>query len=279
MSSHPLTLLVDNGSLAPAATQALRALAAQLAARLEIAVEPVSLLHANAIDPQALAGRPAEILEPAIQRHLAAGQNSFLILPLFFGPSLALTEYLPATLARLRQTHPQLTVQLAPPLHASGDRRLAQILAEHVQAMRPPHSPTEPVWVALVDHGSPCAMVTAVRNELATQLAAELGPRAAAVTPCSMERRPAAAYDFNEPLLNKLLTTLPWSERRVIVALQFLLPGRHAGPSGDIAEICRQAEATQPGLRTAMTALVGDHPLLIEILADRWRSARALALD
>jgi sirohydrochlorin ferrochelatase len=122
-------------------------------------------------------------------------------------------------------------------------------------------------------------MVTAVRNELATQLAAELGPRAAAVTPCSMERRPAAAYDFNEPLLNKLLTTLPWSERRVIVALQFLLPGRHAGPSGDIAEICRQAEATQPGLRTAMTALVGDHPLLIEILADRWRSARALALD
>jgi len=54
--------------------------------------------------------------------------------------------------------------------------------------------------------------------------------------------------------------------------MQFLLPGRHAGPGGDIAKICREAGAASGGaLRTTMTALVGEHSLLIDILADRWR--------
>ena len=126
--------------------------------------------------------------------------------------------------------------------------------------------------MALVDHGSPVPAVTAVRNELAVQLAALLGARVAAVAPCSMERRPEPAYDFTAPLLADLLATPGWSAGRVIVALQFLQPGRHAGPEGHVAEICRRAEAAHPGLRTRMTGLVGAHPLLVEILADRWRS-------
>jgi hypothetical protein len=94
-----------------------------------------------------------------------------------------------------------------------------------------------------------------------------------------MERRPEPAYDFNEPLLASLLATSPWSESQVIVAMQFLLPGRHAGPAGDVAEICRQAEAAHPRLRTRMTGLLGSHPLLLEILADRWRSAPVVSAD
>jgi sirohydrochlorin ferrochelatase len=197
----------------------------------------------------------------------------FVIVPLFFGPSRALTDYLPEILAPLQEKHPALNVRLAPPLHATGDGRLAQILADQVSALLDPAS-SEPVRVALVDHGSPVAAVTAVRNELARQLAARLGTCVAAVAPCSMERRPDPAYDFNEPLLAKLLATPPWSEGRVIVAMQFLLPGRHAGPAGDVAEICQQAQAAHPSLRTQMTALVGNHPLLLEILADRWAVAR-----
>jgi sirohydrochlorin ferrochelatase len=62
----------------------------------------------------------------------------------------------------------------------------------------------------------------------------------------------------------------------VIVALQFLSPGRHAGQDGDVAEICRVAEAKHRGLKTSLTKPVGEHPLLVEILADRWRAAPPL---
>ncbi len=275
--SSPSTLLVDNGSREPAATLALRGLAAQLSPRLGQAVEPVSLLHSAGIDPVKLGGTPAEILVPALERRLAAGQSEFVLVPLFFGPSRALTDYLPENLARLREKYPALQVRLAPPLHAVDDGRLAQILADQVSALLAVPHP-EPVRVALVDHGSPVAGVTAVRNALAEQLAGLLGSRVAAVAPCSMERRPEPADDFNGPLLAKLLATPPWSEGRVVVALQFLLPGRHAGPDGDVAEICRQAQTRQPGLRTQMTGLVGTHPLLLEILADRWGMARPMVL-
>lgn len=275
--SSPSTLLVDNGSREPAATLALRGLAAQLSPRLGQAVEPVSLLHSAGIDPVKLGGTPAEILVPALERRLAAGQSEFVLVPLFFGPSRALTDYLPENLARLREKYPALQVRLAPPLHAVDDGRLAQILADQVSALLAVPNP-EPVRVALVDHGSPVAGVTAVRNALAEQLAGLLGSRVAAVAPCCMERRPEPAYDFNGPLLAQLLAAPPWSEGRVIVAMQFLLPGRHAGPDGDVAEICRQAQTRQPGLRTQMTGLVGTHPLLLEILADRWGMARPMVL-
>lgn len=267
----PLTLLVDNGSLQPAATLALRGLASKLSLRLGLTVEPVSLLHSSGIDPKLLDGRPADILVPALERRLAAGQTDFIIEPLFFGPSLALTVYVPEVVERLREKHPALKVRLAPALHAAGDDRLARILADQVQIELAKEKST-PVRVALVDHGSPVPEVTAVRNELATQLAGLLGAQAAAVAPCSMERRPGPAYDFTAPLLADLLATPPWNSSRVIVAMQFLQPGRHAGPDGDVAKLCRRAEAAHPSLSTRMTGLVGAHPLLLEILADRWSS-------
>ena len=270
MNQTPLTILVDNGSLEPAATLALRELAAKLGKRLGPPVEPVSLLHSSGVDAKLLGGQPAEILLPALEKRLNAGQNEIIILPLFFGPSEALTDYLPENLARLRKKHPALQVRVAPPLHASGDLRLARILADLVRAELDTASADR---VALVDHGSPVAAVTAVRDELARQLAAQLGSRITLVTPCSMERRPEPVYDFNEPLLAGLLSTALWSGSRVIVAMQFLLPGRHAGPEGDVAKICRQAEAAQPHLHTRLTGLVGSHPLLVDILADRWSAA------
>ena len=46
-------------------------------------------------------------------------------------------------------------------------------------------------------------------------------------------------------------------------------PGRHAGAGGDIAEICTAAEAANPGLKVTPTALVGEHPDLVEILQRR----------
>jgi sirohydrochlorin ferrochelatase len=273
----PVTLLVDNGSLEPAATLGLRTLAARLGERLGQKVEPVSLLHSSAVPAEKLAGIPAEILEPALGRRLAAGQTEFIIVPLFFGPSGALTDYLPARLAHIRTQHPTLSARVAAPLYAAGDDRLARILADQVRqqiAAEPSRAsslPHQGIRVALVDHGSPARAVTEVRNELACQLSGQLGPTYQ-VAPASMERRESAAYDFCEPLLAKLLRSPDWNHGEVIVAMQFLLPGRHAGPHGDVAEICRDAEAASAGaLRTTMTDLVATHPLLVEILADRWQ--------
>ena len=271
MSQPPLTLLVDNGSLQPAAALALRDLATKLNARINQPVEAVSLLHSSGIDPKLIDGRPAEILLPALERRLAEGQNEFVIIPLFFGSSHALTLDVPENIERLRKKFPSLRVIMGPPLHASGDRRLAQILADHVN-MELEKSPGGPGRVALVDHGSPAKSVTDVRDELARQLAALLRPRGVTVAACSMERRPGPAYDFCDPLLAALLEKFPRSDGRVIVAMQFLLPGRHAGPDGDVAKICLAAETARPGLRTTMTKLVGEHPLLIDILVDRRRA-------
>ncbi len=268
MSQPATTFLVDNGSLQPAATLALRQLAASLSHRVQQPVEAISLLHSSGIDAQLLDGKPAEILFPALERRLEQGGREFVIVPLFFGPSQALTVYVPDNVGRLRKKFLDLRVTLAPHLHASDDPRLARILADHVRA----ELDGTPARVALVDHGSPVVKVVKVRNELARQLAKELGSAVSAVAPSSMERRPESTYDFADPLLAKLLSSAPWFESRVIVAMQFLLPGRHAGPSGDVAEICRQAEATHPQLRTRMTRLISEHPLLIEILADRWQT-------
>lgn len=264
----PLTLLVDNGSLEPAATLALRALAAKLAERVGNPVEAVSLLHSSAVPADKLGGNVAEILEPALERRLAMGIADFLILPLFFGQSGALTDYLPARLAHLQGKHPALKVSMAAPLYLPTDQRLARILADHVRRLAGiSHR------VVLVDHGSPAQIVIDVRNALARQLGALLG-RDYQVEPASMERREGPAYDFCEPLLAGILREPGWNSGDVIIAMQFLLPGRHAGPNGDVAAICRDAEKASGGaLHTLMTPLVAEHPLLIDILADRWKAA------
>jgi len=267
----PTTFLVDNGSLAPEATRQLRRLAAALAARVGSPVAPVSLLHASGVPADQLDGVPAEILEPALDRRARAGEREFVLVPLFFGPSRALTDYVPDRVAALRARWPDLQVRLAPTLFQPGDRRLAEILAAQVRAVDP-----SPERVVLVDHGSPVRVVTEVRDALVTQLREELGRDVAAVDGACMERRPGAEYDFNGPLLADLLARDGWNAGRVTVAMQFLLPGRHAGPAGDVAEICRAAEERSPGLRTRLTPLVCEHPRLVEILSDRWQAGLTL---
>jgi sirohydrochlorin ferrochelatase len=112
-----------------------------------------------------------------------------------------------------------------------------------------------------------------VRNHLAAQLARSLAREVEAVAPASMERRPGDEYAFNDPLLEERLTTAPFNQGDVVVALQFLAPGRHAGPGGDIAEICDRARERCPGLRTHMTEPLEDDRRIIEVLAQRFREA------
>jgi sirohydrochlorin ferrochelatase len=265
---EPTILLVDNGSLEPASVLGLRAVAAALAGRVGRPVEPVSLLHSSAVPAEALGGVPAEILEPALERRAAAGQRDFVVVPLFLGPSGALTGYLPQRVARLQAKWPDLRVRLAAPVGGTDgiEPRLVDLLEAGVRGLLPAG---ERPAVALVDHGSPARAVTALRNAAAAALRDRLGDVVRAVRPASMERRAGPEYAFADPLLERLLDEPGFEAGTVIVAMCFLLPGRHAGPAGDVAQICDAARARHQALRTCLTPVLGTYPGLVGILADR----------
>jgi len=272
-SPPPVCLLFDNGSLRAESTRNLRTIAARLGETLGQEVKAVSLLHSSSVAPADLDGRPAELLEPALLAALKGGAKDFVLLPLFFGPSAALTDYVPKRLAHLKSIHPQLQARLAAPLvdiKDAGDTRIAAILAEQVRRLMVEKKLASPA-VVLADHGSPQRSVTAVRDFLGGQLGELLGADIGSQIVASMECRPGPVYAFAQPLLADALRGLPAGD--VVVALQFLSPGRHAGPGGDITRICADAEQGNPGLRTHLTELVGADPRLIAVLADRYRAA------
>ena len=268
-----MIFLADNGSLEPAATLSLRTIAARLGDALGRRVVPVSLFHSNAVPADQLEGQSAELLADVLAARLRAGKSDFLIVPLLFGPSGALTDFLPTQVAALKAKFPQLRVRLAPWLvdvGAANDGRMAAILEENVRAKIADIS-SRPA-VVLVDHGSPTRAVTAVREHLARQLRTRLGPVVRDVLAASMERRPEPEYDFNEPLLERAFDRPGFDAGPVIAAMLFLSPGRHAGPAGDVARICAAAQQRHPGLHVVMTELVGRHPGLIPIFVDRVRA-------
>jgi len=274
-------LLVDNGSLQPAATLSLRQRAQALGERLGQPVVPASILHSSRVPAEALGGRPAETLEMALSRMIREGAERFVVLPYFFGRSRALTHFVPMAVSVLQTRCRSLDVRVTPPLvdlADSGDDRVARVLAANVRAAAA-GADLERYAVVMVDHGTPVREVNAVRQRVGRQLAGLLGERCSWFSVASMERRDGPAYDFNEPLLERALLDpdLRSAHTDVIVSMLFLGPGRHAGPGGDITEICAAAEAETPPLRTHVTELAGSHPLMIDILADRFAASADLA--
>jgi len=269
---NPRLLLVDNGSLEPASTLQLRSLAGQLGSRLSCKVDPVSLAHSDRIPADALEGTSAELLDAGLDRCIREGVTDFVIAPLFVGPSHAITRHVPAMIAERIRKNPALRINLVPPLFVPGETRLAEILADHVgEKLVGGERPN----IAIVDHGSPARAVTEARDVVTAQVRALLGDRVHQVAACSMERRAGAEFDFNEPLLETLLSRSDWRNRPLIVALMFIGPGRHAGPGGDIVQICQAARgAAMDGVK--FTRLMGSHPRLLDILVDRARDAFAV---
>ncbi len=273
--SHPHCLLFDNGSLRPESTINLRTIALRLRAAIGGEVQAVSLLHSSAVPPRDLGGVPAQLLEPALEAWLAGGGGEIVLLPLFFGPSAALVDDLPRRLEGLRRRYPGMQVRFGRWLvdsSAGDDFRIAAILAENVRTVIAAQALESPA-VVLVDHGSPRRAVVAVRDSLAGQLASLLTGTISRLAAASMERRPGPECDFCEPLLAAVLRRPEFCESRVVVAQQFFSPGRHAGPGGDVAEICAAAEHAQPRLKTYRTELMGADPRLIDVLGDRYREA------
>lgn len=260
--------LVDNGSLRPQATLNLRRVAAALSQQMGETVQAASLLHSHKVPAEQLDGTPALTLGPAAERSVEQGASEIIVVPFFFGPSKALTGYLPERMATLQAKFPGVSVRVAQPLvdeRGGNDLRLAHLLADNVREQLNGDQPR----VALVDHGSPIAEITAVRNRLAGQLSALLADDVACVAAASMERREGEEYRFNEPLLENLLDTPEFQAGPVILAMLFLSPGRHAGEGGDIDEIYHAAQKRHSALSVVTTKLVGEHSGIVEILQSR----------
>jgi sirohydrochlorin ferrochelatase len=273
-----MVFLVDNGSVRIDAYLNLCRIAEAVSQLIGEEVSPAPLLHGNKIPAEKLNGQIVKILEEQLSKAIGQGINSFTILPLFFGESGALIDYLPRRLIKLAEKHPTLRVKFLSPLYRSksnGGDILAEILRDQVvhtvesQGLKKTN-------VVLVDHGSPSQEVTKVRNELAVLLKQNLSKYGTEVSPASMERRSGTDYEFNEPLLERILRQAPFHSGAVVIAQLFLSPGRHAGPHGDLASICEEAEKENPDLKTYRTELVGSHPLLIDLLVRRWNEGRRL---
>lgn len=271
-----MILLVDNGSVRVESFQNLCRIASELSQTTGCKIVPSPLLHADKIPLDKLGGQTVTLLEDAIRSAYGSGERVFEILPLFFGASGALTDYLPRKLGKMKNDFTEMRARILPPLFSSRDNGgdlLAQILNTRMKEVVESNQ-LQAYEVILVDHGSPRAAVTKVRDDLAEMLRQTSENAQLSVTAASMERREGPEFDFNEPLLETALKQCRGSVPIVLVQL-FLSPGRHAGPGGDIEQICEAAAKENPELSIYPTKLVGSHPLLIDLLVKRWREREA----
>ncbi len=258
-------LLVDNGSYEPTATLALRGLAQEAGKLIGQEVRPVSTMHSAKIDPALLGGQPAVIFEDAVQQAKRDGIDEIVVLPLFIGPSRAITEYLPNVFADAQPGTMKLSIR--EPLF--GPELISMLIDNLKSTGWTKGSGT----VYLCDHGSPIPEVTRCRDFFASAIRTELGLRDDELIGCSMERREGPEYAFNEPLLEDALQQ---AKGEAVILMLFLLPGRHAGGDGDVATIVK--EHAPEGLRWKLSPLLGTHPSLPALLFRRHLVSPALKL-
>lgn len=282
MKKQYTILLFDNGSLRPDSTFALRGIAKNLSKQIGMRVEGVSLLHSHKIDADKLKGEPATIIRRRLKHGIANEEHHFICLPLFLGPSLAITEYLMELIEEAKMLCPEIEILVAPPLAGwdvtHPDPRLAEILADQVKALIEENSLSHSTNLILVDHGSPIEKLSILRNTVTDQLRDLLGDSVSTATACSMERREGHAYAFNDPLLETITFDKASTGEHLetlIVAMFFLLPGRHAGEGGDVDEILLGLVDEKKIKNFHKTDLIATHPLIYSILEDRVKSVLA----
>ena len=259
--------LIDNGSLEPAATRHLRAVAAALSAAVGVSVHAVSWKHSDRLAAADLDGTPAVTLKTFVRLHLAAGERDFVFVPFFISAQGAIGSALRADLENLQPESASFSFVFTDGLAARG--AIAAIVAARIRETIATRNLAIPP-VIVVDHGGPSPISAALRDALATEIRMLLGSEISTLTAASME---GAVHTHNRPLLADALASLsseptsnPVAARDIVIAPLFLSPGRHAGPDGDLAQIARTATAAT-GACIHFTELVGTHPLASTTLA------------
>ena len=269
-TTKPIILLVDNGSLRANATLQLRKLSQQLGVVADCKIYPVSLNHADKIPLDDLGGKAAWIFQIFMRQFLQQGWRDFIILPLFFGKSSAITTLISNHLMSFQSRYIDMTFQIADVVYPlpKSEPILVGIFYDHImttvqQAAFPLKN------IVVVDHGSPLPRVTAVRQHLVHCLQAKFSADTL-LEQAVMERREGDEYLFNGILLKDwLIDKAKVGEKTAIVSLLFFLAGRHAGEEGDIEMICQQVMRDYPHFKIAICPLVAEHPQLVALLRTR----------
>ncbi len=275
----PTILLVDNGSTRVDAAVQLRAIAKNLSNRIDHRVNAVSLKHSDRIPSEdvenKLEGVAARIFTEFMTEQLTAGKRTFILLPLFFGKSRALTSFVPDEKLKLESQFGPFKITMAEVLYPlpEGDPKLVEILYEHATNTQNDKTDLTLKNLVLVDHGSPLPAVNAVRQHIAAALNNKL-PKALPIDQAAMERREGKAYDFNGELLEDyLLRIAEKGETHATVLLLFLLSGTHAGENGDIVQICNSVMKKHSNFKVTISPLIGQNEKLITCLEQRFHTA------
>jgi hypothetical protein len=226
-------------------------------------------MHSHKVDVKKLNNVPGVSMDSFFQSNKSANETELAFIPMFLGPSLAITDWLASKLHKWKGRDLGKRFAIADTIYRKGDNRIALALHDLV-VKKIPSEFRNRAYIILVDHGTPLPAVNQVREEVGFQLKGLLLESVSGFSTACMERRSGKEYDFNGPLLEDLLHQIySRGERSVILAQLFLTPGRHAGPGGDIASICKPFE--ELGMKILRTPTLGDHPLMLEILVERFR--------
>ena len=265
-----MILLIDNGSSKADATLQLRLLAKNLSNKTGRLIHPVSLQHANKIPTEQLHDSPARVFPEFMAEKLAEGEREFILLPLFFGVSKALSSFIPEQSDLLKHKFGEFSLRVAKVIYPlpEGEQLLSEIINDHITLTAKQHKlPLKNI--VLVDHGSPIPRVTEVRKHLANTVQQKLSDNIM-LEQAVMERREGNEYDFNGDLLKDwLIKKAESGESNAIIALMFFLAGRHAGEGGDIVEICEDVNKQYPDFKIAISPLISEHESLLSILHSR----------
>jgi sirohydrochlorin ferrochelatase len=263
-----IVALIDNGSLEPAAYRNLRAVAAALAARAGTQVHAVSWKHSDRLPAEALDHTPAWTLAPFVRAMVALGQREFVFIPFFISAQGAVGSTLRNDLEKLQGELGGFEFRFTDGLAARG--ALTGIIADRIRETIAARGLRTPL-VVMVDHGGPSVASARLRDCIASELRILFGTSLDSLTAASME-------GTHPPLLADQLRRPAFIVRDVVVAMLFLSPGRHAGPDGDVARLCLAARSDLPERsppRCHLTALVGNHPTVVEVLAAALRDSLA----
>ena len=274
-TSNATILLVDNGSTRVDAAVQLRRLTEKLSQRTGNTIHPVSLKHSDHIAADdvknKLAGIPARVFREFMSEHLSAGEREFILIPLFFGKSRALTSFVPDEKTELEAQFGPFKLSMTEVLYPlpEGDPALVEILYEHAIIAAKGNTKESLRNLVLVDHGSPLAAVNAVRQHIAGALKTKL-PQGMNIDQAAMERRQGKEYDFNGELLEDYLSRIAEAgETHATVLLLFLFAGTHAGENGDITQICNAVMKQYPDFKVSISPLISQNEKLIDCLEQR----------
>ena len=261
-------VLIDNGSLEPAAQKTLRCVASGISLHTGERVEAVSWKHSDRIDPAKLDGVRAWTIARFLAAKLEAGEREFLFIPFFVSEQGAIGSALREDLELLKVELGGFSYRFTQGLSAMN--ALVPIVASRIRAELKAHPKAS---VLVVDHGGPSPRSAELRDRVASELRQELGAEIGPLLASSME---GSEHPFNHPLFSEVLSGSSLPAGAVVVAPLFLAPGRHAGPAGDLVRLA--GEALRPGLTCVFAGLVGSHELATSALAQALRDALPLPL-